>query len=335
MATLTGVSSTYSVSTAGGNREDLEDVIWDLFPEDSYALTNFDHVTADATFHEWLTDTLAAPATNAQIEGDEAIFATYTPTLRLGNYLQIARKTFMISDTQERVKKAGRKSDIGRQAIKQMRELKNDMEYALVRNQGGTAGGVATARSSAGMESYITHAAGSATVAGNVIWSTTITQATSAPLTSGAPAAPVDSAVGSTGALTETAMQLAIEGAWTDGGDPDIVLCSAVNKKAISAFTGIATRNVDVAREQQASITAAADFYVSDFGTHKIILHRHVRPNVIMIIDSSLWAIAFLRKPFSQKLAKTGDAEKRMILSEFCLIARSNLGNAKVVGMLA
>ena len=130
-------------------------------------------------------------------------------------------------------------------------------------------------------------------------------------------------------------MQLAIECAWLDGGDPDIVLCSAVNKKAISAFTGIATRNVDVAREQQASITAAADFYVSDFGTHKIILHRHVRPNVIMTIDSSLWAIAFLRKPFSQRLAKTGDAEKRMILSEFCLVARSNNGNSKVVGMLA
>ena len=335
MAIVTGTSTTYVYGTAGGNREDLEDVIWDLFPEDSYALTNFDHVTAEATFHEWLTDTLAAPATNAQIEGDDPTFSDVVVTLRLGNYLQIARKTFIISDTQERVKKAGRKSDIGRQAIKQMRELKNDMEFALVRNQAGTVGGAATARTSAGMESYITHTAASATVAGNVILSTTITQATSAPLTAGAPAAPTDSAVGSTGALTETAMQLAIEGAWLDGGDPDIVLCSSVNKKAISAFTGIATRNVDVAREQQASITAAADFYVSDFGTHKIILHRHVRPNVIMTIDSSLWAIAFLRKPFSQRLAKTGDAEKRMILSEFCLVARSNNGNSKVVGMLA
>ena len=121
MAIVTGTSNTYSVAAAGGNREDLADVIWDLFPEDSYALTNFDHTTADATFHEWLTDTLAAPAANRQLEGDDPTYATYTPTLRLGNYLQIARKTFIISDTQERVKKAGRKSDIGRQAIKQMR----------------------------------------------------------------------------------------------------------------------------------------------------------------------------------------------------------------------
>lgn len=335
MAIVTGTSNTYSVGSAGGNREDLADVIWDLFPEDSFALTTFDHEKADGTFHEWLTDTLAAPAANRQLEGDDPTYATYTPTLRLGNYAQISRKTFIISGTQEKVKKAGRKSDIGRQATKQMRELKNDMEYALVRNQPGTVGGAATARSSAGMESYITHTAGSATVAGNVIWSTTTTQATSAPLTAGAPAAPVDAAVGSTGALTEAALQLAIEGAWADGGDPDIILTSAVNKKAISAFTGIATRNTDVGREQQAVITAAADLYVSDFGVHKVVLHRHVRPNVVMAIDSDLWAVAMLRAPFMEKLAKTGDAEKRQILAEFCLVARSNNGNSKVVGMVA
>ena len=54
MAITTGTSHTYTVGSAGGNREDLADVIWDLFPEDTFALTTFDHETADATFHEWL-----------------------------------------------------------------------------------------------------------------------------------------------------------------------------------------------------------------------------------------------------------------------------------------
>ena len=335
MATVTGTTSSYSTGAAGGNREDLEDVIWDLFPEDNYAVSNFDRVTAEATFHEWLTDTLAAPAVNQQLEGDDATFATVVPTQRLGNYNQISRKTFLISGTQEKVKKAGRKSDIGRQAIKLMRELKNDMEFALVRNQAGTAGGVTTARSSAGMESYITSTAASATVAGSVILSTTIAQATSAPLTSGAPAAPTDAAVGSTGALTEAAVKLALEGAWLQGGDTDVILTAPVNKKIIDAFTGIAVRNVDVGREAQASITAAADLYVSDFGVHKIVLHRHIRNNVILCIDSDLWAVAFLRKPFIEKLAKTGDGEKRQLISEFCLVARNPKSSSKVVAMLA
>jgi len=335
MAITTGTSHSYTFGSAGGNREDLSDVIWDLFPEDSYALTTFDHETAEGTFHEWLTDTLADPAANAQLEGDNPTYAAVTPTVRLGNYTQIARKQFIISGTQERIKSAGRKSDIGRTGTKLMRELKNDMEYALVRNQPGTVGAAASARTSAGMESYITATAASATAAVNVVWSTTITQASSAPLTSGAPAAPTDSAVGSTGALTEAALALALEASWSQGGDPDTILCSAVNKKAISAFTGIATRNTDVGREQQAVITAAADLYVSDFGVSKVVLHRHVRPNVAMTIDSDLWAVAMLRAPFMEKLAKTGDAEKRQLLAEFCLVARSNKGNAKVVGMVA
>lgn len=123
MAIVTGTNTTYSVGTAGGNREDLEDVIWDLYPEDTWALTNLDRVTATATFHEWLTDTLAAAAANRQLEGDEATFAEVTDPLRLGNYCQISRKTFLYSGTQETVKKAGRKSEIGRQAMKQMRRV--------------------------------------------------------------------------------------------------------------------------------------------------------------------------------------------------------------------
>lgn len=34
MAQLTGTTDTYDVTTAQGMREDLEDTIWDLFPED-------------------------------------------------------------------------------------------------------------------------------------------------------------------------------------------------------------------------------------------------------------------------------------------------------------
>lgn len=333
MAIVTGTSTSYTVGTGGGNREDLEDVIWDLFPDDTYCLTNLDRVTADATYHEWLTDTLVAPAQNIQIEGDEAEFTAVTDPIRLGNYCQISRKTFLYSGTQERVKKAGRKSEIGRQAIKQMRELKNDMEYALVRNQAGTAGGAGTARSSAGMESYIGNTAASATVAGQEVLSTTTASATTAPLTSGAPAAPTDTAAGSTGALTEAAFKLALEGAWATGGDADVVLCNSTNKKVISGLSSVATRNIDVGRNQQASITAASDLYVSDFGVHKIVLHRHVREHAVMVIDSDLWAVAYLRAPFTEKLAKTGDAEKRMMLAEFCLVARAHNGNAKVVGM--
>ena len=125
MAVVSGTNLTY---TGVGIREDLEDVIWDLFPEDTYCLTTLDKVKAQQTFHEWQGDTLAAAAANRQLEGDDASFAAASQPNRYGNYTQISRKTFLISETFEAVNKAGRNSEVARQSMKQMRELKRDME---------------------------------------------------------------------------------------------------------------------------------------------------------------------------------------------------------------
>lgn len=53
MAQATTTSDTYLVSSGGGIREDLEDTIWDLFPADTWALSNLDKVNAQSTTHEW------------------------------------------------------------------------------------------------------------------------------------------------------------------------------------------------------------------------------------------------------------------------------------------
>lgn len=122
---------TYLVSSGGGIREDLEDTIWDLFPGDTWALTNLDKVNAQSTTHEWLGDELAAAASNAQIEGDVTDASDIDPPARYGNYQQIAKKVFNISGTLEVVNKAGRRSEIARESMKQMRELKRKEYCAL------------------------------------------------------------------------------------------------------------------------------------------------------------------------------------------------------------
>lgn len=334
MAALTGTTTTYGVGSAGGNREDLEGKIWDLFPDDTYLLTNLDKVKATSTYHEWLADTLVAAGSNAHIEGGDGEFASLVSPVRYGNYTQIFKKEFIVSETQEAVLKAGRKTETGRQLIKQMRELKNDVEWAIVRNQKADAGG-STARSLGSIESWIGATAPSATVATQVVLATTAASSHKTPeLASGAPTvAPTDAAAGSGGALTETSLKLALQGAWEDGGQDTVVIASASVKNAINGFDGIAERHVSVARTAQASITGAADFYVSNYGTHKVILHRHARNNVCLVLDTSMWAIASLRGFQMQNLAKTGDAKKSSILTELTLVSRNYKANAKVVGI--
>ncbi len=116
---------------------------------------NFDKVDATSTSHEWLTQELLAAASNVQVEGDDATFTSLTPPVRMGDYTQILSKTFLVSDTLEAVKKAGRGSEVARGAMVKMRELKRDLEYAVTRNQAATSGGTGTGRSMAGIETWI------------------------------------------------------------------------------------------------------------------------------------------------------------------------------------
>ncbi len=208
--------------------------------------------------------------------------------------------------------------------MKQMRELKNEMEYAIVRNQASSTGGAATARSSGGMESWIP----STDNGGNGVKSSTGSTSSTAAYSSGV-TAPTD---GTTAALTVASLNSALSLAWADGGNPSTILVDSTQKLVIDQFTGIATRFVDVGRTEQATITNAANVYVSSFGKHTVVMHRHVRSSVVLCIDPEYWAIAFLRRPFKEALAKTGDAEKHMILTEYCLVSRNHAANAKVTG---
>jgi hypothetical protein len=95
-----------------------------------------------------------------------------------------------------------------------------------------------------------------------VVLSTTTASATTAPLTSGtAGVAPTD---GTTLApLTAPDLNFALEAAWSDGGDPRVILTGTIGKGYIDTFTGIATRFVDVDKSAQASIIGAANVYVN------------------------------------------------------------------------
>jgi len=326
MSLVSGTQTSYDVGTAGGIREDLEDVIYDLFPADTYLYSNLESSTATSTFHEWQTDSLDSAAANRQLDGDDASYATLGATTRMGNYTQISRKTFLISGTLEAVKKAGRKSEIARIGMKKMREFKRDVEYALIGNQASSAGGVGTARSSGGMESWIA----TTDNGGNGVRATTSASASTAGFSAGVVTAPTDGTT--TGSLTQAKMVEAIGLAWAQGGDIQTLLMDKTQKANFDTFAGIATQTNQV-NSKPATIVNVVDMFKSDFGTHKAIIHRYMRSGVVLGIDPEYWSLAWLqdRRPQMETLAKTGDGEKRMIIGEYCLVARNPKASTKVV----
>jgi hypothetical protein len=336
MSVLSGTTQTYGITSGGGIREDLEDVIWDLFPEDTWAVSNLDKIDATATTHEWLTQQLASAATNIGVEGDDATFSSLTSPVRFGNYTQILSKTFLVSDTAEAVRKAGRGSEVARGAMVKMRELKRDLEYAITTNTIASAGAAGTGRTMAGIENWINGYLKNALVGTTITASTAVvvsasTVATTPGAASGIPTTALTD--GTSNALTSTALNLALQGAWSNGGDPSVILSGAKQKAVIDGFTSIATRFVNVDAATQSPIIGAANVYVSDFGRHTVVLHRYMRDQNVLCLDPNYWAIAFLRRPMARELARTGDGTKYQIITEATLVARNQQSSAKVVGL--
>ena len=277
-------------------------------------------VKAKAVNHEWQTDELAAAATNRNVEGDDSAVNTAVPTVRINNYCQIFKKTIQVAGTQEAVDKAGRDSEIAYQLMKRGKEIKRDIEFALTRNQASSAGGVATARSLASVESWI---------ASNKTSKGTGTAQTTPGFSGTTVLAPTDSTAA--GSFAEADLKAMIKEAWEDGGSPSVVMVGPTAKQKISSFAGIATLYRDAGTTAKGTrIIGAADVYVSDFGEHRIVPNRFSRDQTVLLLDMDYWAVASLRGMTKEKLAKTGDSEKWHLLTELTLESRNEKASAKI-----
>lgn len=309
-------SGTFLTPNAKGIREDLQDAIYNVSPEETPFLSAIKRMNGKATLHEWQVDSLAAATSgNAQLEGDESAITTATATTRHGNYMQIARKVPRVSGTMRAVNTAGRRDELMYQVMeKRMPELKLDVEKTLL----GTQKGVARQSATAGV------------CGGAARWMFSNTKKKgSASTTSAITTVPTNTLVaGTAAALTETDLQTLMETIWTSGGKPTMILANAFNKRKISAFGGIATLYKDV--NKLATIIGAADRYVSDFGELNVVPCRQMPTNNVYVIDPEYWAAVYLR-PFSvEDQAKTGDADKRLLVVEFTLAALNQKSSGKI-----
>lgn len=73
--------------------------------------------------------------------------------------------------------------------------------------------------------------------------------------------------------------------------------------------------------------------YESDFGILKVVPNRFQRARDGWVINEDLWAVAFLRPVKIEDLAKTGDAEKKMIITEYTLEARNEAGSGLIADL--
>lgn len=305
-------ADTFSTYDAIGNREDLADVIYDVSPTETPFLTMATKTKASATYHEWQTDALAAAsATNAVLEGDDATTDAAAPTTRLGNYCQISDKVARVTGTQRAVNSAGRSDEMTYQIVKRGKELKRDMESSLLANNARVAGTDTAARELAGVPA----------------WLETNTSAGSG----GADPSPIGSTArtdsGTPRAFTEDLLKTVLASCWDNGGEPNKLMVGSFNKMVASGFTGGATR---MDKSEDKRLVAAIDVYVGDFGELQIIPNRFQRARDALVLQSDMWAVAYLRNMKTVDLAKTGDSDRKQIICEYTLVAKNEAASGGV-----
>ena len=214
---------------------------------------------------------------------------------------------------------------------KRSKELKRDLESALVQNNAATSGSATAAALMAGFESWL-HTGGAAATVPTPNGTTVGESAGTTPgwsTSAGRPStAPTDAT--SAGSLTEAVFKGCIQRTWQSGGDPTVIMAGgAVKQKIAGNFTGIATRFRNVP-QGQADIIGGADLYVSDFGEHKLMPNRFMRSSVLFGIDPEYVGVAYLQPFNTFELAKTGHSHRRAIACEATLVVQNPMAHFKV-----
>jgi len=300
------VTNTFTTFSAKGIREDLSNVIANISPEETPFMSNIGRETVTNTLFEFQTDVLAAAAANAQLEGDDITsFDAVVATVRVQNYCQISRKTIVLSATEEVVNKAGRRSELAYQIAKRSSELKRDQEFNMLQNTAANAGSTSAARVTGSLLAFLKTNTSVGAGGANPSY-TTLPNATRTD--------------GTQRAFTEVILKDVIQKVWSSGGIPKILMVGPVNKQRVSGFTGIASSRFNIdGGAKPATLIGAVDIYVSDFGNVQVVPNRFQRERDALVLDPDYAKMVVLR-PYQQiELAKTGDADKRLLLVEFGL----------------
>lgn len=269
-------------------QEDVADLIVNVDYKSTPFLSRIGESVATNTYHEWLTDTYAAPAVDAGVEGGDVSIVDLTAPSRLGNVVQLFQKVITVSDTEIAIPHYGMNDPFEYQTQKKMVELARDMELAHI---AGTVGS-----GSSGIARYENGAI--ALITSN---KTAQTSGTS---------------------LTETVFNQLLQLVYTSGTDEDVdlILVTPYNKRVIDLFATNVTRYVDVDEFKQ---VLRVDVYTSSFGQHEIVMERNIPNGAVLGVDSSKWRTAWLvnRRVAIRPLAKTGSATKALMEGEATLEA--------------
>ena len=309
---------------SGNMKEDVSDIIFNIDPSETPALSNMGTRDVANTTFEWNVEDLpSSGSTNNKAEGADFTSEAATAVTRKTNVTQISSRNATVTGTMTAVSQYGKQSEMAHQMMLVSKALKLDIDKTIVSHQPQSAGSGdgASNRKTQSLVHQISRGNNAVVKAST---GTTVPSSDTGAYTEGS----------GSDALTETLFVDVAESIYTNGGKLDSVICTPAVKREISDFTGRGGTQVIV---DETKVTSNVTLFASDFGNVKVMISRNMEAfgssgaggADLLFVDFSMAKVAFLRPFTRQSIAKQGDSDSEQILAEWGV----QLSNADSAGV--
>jgi hypothetical protein len=290
--------------TYGNNsrREDLLSILKDVSPVgNNYLVGTLGTSIARNTLHEWVTYYQARPSeVSFALEGADATIVDLQNPVRSNNITAIITEVIQVTGSMRAVDIATNQDPYAFQKEKALKRMNAKMEFAIV-NGTKASGATGTARGMAGIDACVT----------------------------------TNVSVLSLVSLSMSHVEDAIQRSWEKVGAEyvaDTILTTMALKRRFTTFTTYVTNFANNTNQRFQNVTT----FESSAGAVNIVPHKDVATGKLYALRLETFKMAFLqgREPQFVELAKTGDADKGMYLTEMTLESLAEPASVKVSGLL-
>lgn len=296
-------TNTYtSPQGTGANREDLDNIAYDISPTETPFMTMAGRGKASGVNFEWINRALSAPSADGVVEGKAATETAATAPTRKKNTCQIQERVVTITGSQMAVDSVDNWGHVDEETARKLAEIKRDVESACLRMQPVVYGDAATARQTRSFGHFIPQA--------NVLGYTVPASETAA--------------VGAfTGApyttLTMDFFRTLMRQCYDVGARPKKVFVDSVNKAIVSEFTG---RVNEVINGSQKKVTFDVTLIETDFGMLEVVVDQFfpsgaTKSDYTYFVDPEYVSINWLRPFRKTELGIVGDKKTWQIIGEW------------------
>ncbi len=282
-------------------REDLLSILRDVSPlGGNYLMGNLGTSVARNTLHEWVTYYQSRPTSvTFTPEGADATVVDLTAPVRSNNFTSIIREVVQVTGSERAVTVATNQDPLAFQKEKALKRMNATMEYALI-NGTKASGNSGVARGMLGMLGCIT---------------------TNVSSISGV-------------SLSMSIVEDVINTSWDKVGAEyvaDTIITTMYLKRR---FTTFGTYVTNYALNTNTFFNNVSTFE-SSAGTVNIVPHKDIPTGTLLGVRMDTFKIAFLegREPQWVELAKTGDADKGMYITEMTLESLAQPASVKVTDL--